>query len=73
MLFAKHRNYVKLIDFGFANLCDREERFDEFKGTPYFIAPEVIHGSYDKRADLWSLGVVAYVLLSDRQPFQANN
>ena len=71
MLFAKNRNLVKLIDFGFANLCrtdennnDGEERFDETKGTPYYIAPEVIKGDYDKRADLWSLGVVTYVLLS---------
>ena len=69
MLFDKQKKSVKLIDFGFANLCrtedDAEEaRFDEFKGTPYYIAPEVIHGDYDKRADLWSLGVVTYVLLA---------
>ena len=71
MLFDKHKKFVKLIDFGFANICKTEEgeeeiRYDEFKGTPYYIAPEVIHGDYDKRADLWSLGVVTYYLLSGR-------
>lgn len=70
MLFDKHKNNVKLIDFGFANFCKTEEgeesRMDEFKGTPYYIAPEVIDGDYDKRADLWSLGVVTYVLLSGK-------
>jgi len=77
MLFDKQKKFVKLIDFGFANLCRTEEgaqedsRFNEFKGTPYYIAPEVIHGDYDKRADLWSLGVVTYVLLSGKQPFRA--
>ena len=83
MLFDKHKKFVKLIDFGFANFCKapgdedgnegEEIRFDELKGTPYYIAPEVIHGDYDKRADLWSLGVVTYYLLSGRQPFIASN
>ena len=37
------------------------------------MSPEVIRGNYDKRADLWSLGVVTYVLLSGTQPFKAKN
>lgn len=42
------------------------------KGSPMFMAPEVIKGSYDKRCDLWSLGVVTYFCLSGELPFSAS-
>lgn len=42
-------------------------------GTPYYLAPEVILGKYDKRCDLWSLGVVAFLLLSGSFPFFGGN
>jgi len=72
MLFTKKRNFVKLIDFGFANFC-RHKHIDlhETKGTPYYISPEVLKGNYDERCDLWSMGVVAFYLLSGKFPFMA--
>jgi calcium-dependent protein kinase len=74
-ILMEHRDYVtaqiKLIDFGFAThyvgLCPLKTRC----GTPYTTAPEVYRESYDERCDLWSVGVVTYILLSGYRPFVA--
>ena len=42
-------------------------------GTPYFIAPEVLKGFYGKECDIWSLGVLLYLLLSGDYPFDGDS
>jgi serine/threonine protein kinase len=59
---------IKLIDFGLSRAFGNEELTDGV-GTIYTMAPEVIKGSYTKQADLWSVGVIAYMLMSSQMPF----
>lgn len=65
-------NSIKIIDFGLSRYCGKEEVMTAQMGTPYYIAPEVLDGKYDKKCDLWSLGVILYILLSGKAPFYGN-
>jgi calcium-dependent protein kinase len=47
---------------------------DKVAGTPFYIAPEIIEWKpYGSKADMWSIGVLLYVLLSGYMPFQADS
>jgi len=63
---------LKVIDFGMSKFVERRKYFDTLCGTPYYIAPEVIKGKYTIHCDLWSLGVITFIMLFGYPPFYAN-
>lgn len=63
---------VKIIDFG-TSLIKNTDFLKEKTGTAYYIAPEVIKNKYDEKCDIWSLGVIMYILLSGEPPFSDEN
>ena len=63
-----------LIDFGFATQLEYESRrLTEICGTAAYTAPEVLRGDYSLACDMWSLGVVAHVILTGKLPFNGRN
>ena len=67
-------NDIKLIDFGTAKRFFKDEHgntipFSKKEGTTAYMAPEVIKDDYNEKCDIWSIGVIAYILLTGRQPF----
>lgn len=63
---------IKLIDFGTSTLFASGGRLSQRLGTAYYIAPEVLGMNYDEKCDIWSCGVILYVLLCGFPPFAGN-
>ena len=69
----KNGNYqIKLIDFGTAKIFKPGKKMNKFIGTSYYIAPEVLKERYDEKCDVWSCGVILYILLCGYPPFNGN-
>ncbi|KAG9145100.1 hypothetical protein Leryth_008903 [Lithospermum erythrorhizon] len=60
---------IKLADFGLATYIKPGQKLNVTVGSPFYIAPEVLSGGYNQAADIWSAGVILYILLSGMPPF----
>eukprot|EP00467_Chlorarachnion_reptans_P000316 CAMPEP_0114506822 /NCGR_PEP_ID=MMETSP0109-20121206/11651_1 /TAXON_ID=29199 /ORGANISM="Chlorarachnion reptans, Strain CCCM449" /LENGTH=597 /DNA_ID=CAMNT_0001685473 /DNA_START=113 /DNA_END=1906 /DNA_ORIENTATION=+ len=63
---------IKIIDFGLSKPIPPHVYLHQFAGTPYFTAPEVIEGRYYTAADMWSMGIIMFLLLFGYPPFHAS-
>lgn len=69
----KGSNHLKLIDFGFSKMWDPNIKMHVSCGTLAYVAPEVLQKSYTSQCDLWSLGVIAFILLAGYMPFSGSD
>ena len=64
---------VKLIDFGFAKIFSLNVNHKTIAGSSIYMAPEVLRANYNESCDLWSIGVILYILLIGQPPFFGKN
>mmetsp|Transcript_20075 Transcript_20075/g.39233 ORF Transcript_20075/g.39233 Transcript_20075/m.39233 type:complete len:594 (-) Transcript_20075:117-1898(-) len=65
----KTNDHLKLIDFGFSKVWERNTKMAATCGTLSYMSPEVVTGAYTSQSDLWSLGVITFILLLGYMPF----
>ena len=64
---------IKIIDFGLSRIHhDNDEPMSIFVGSAYYVAPEVLLKKYAKSCDMWSVGIITYIMLSGYPPFNGN-
>ena len=60
---------IKLLDFGNSRKMGENEPMSGVFGTAFYVSPEVLEGNYNEKCDVWSVGVILYMLLSGNPPF----
>eukprot|EP01017_Pseudomicrothorax_dubius_P025872 TRINITY_DN2839_c0_g1_i3.p1 TRINITY_DN2839_c0_g1~~TRINITY_DN2839_c0_g1_i3.p1 ORF type:complete len:506 (-),score=114.62 TRINITY_DN2839_c0_g1_i3:62-1579(-) len=73
LLLRKGDDMIKVIDFGLSRVFDPNKKMRHKTGTVYYIAPEVLRGEYDERCDVWSAGVITYLMLCGYPPFNGRS
>ena len=68
LLFGQN-SQVKISDFGSSIIHNSQLPLTQIAGTPYYTAPEVLNENYSNKCDIWSIGVITYILLSGMAPF----
>ncbi|XP_068204148.1 uncharacterized protein [Palaemon carinicauda] len=74
LCLSREGNRIKICDFGLARKYDPRKKLQVLFGTPEFVAPEVVNFEpISFGTDMWSVGVITYVLLSGLSPFMGHN
>lgn len=73
LIDTNNKGNIKVIDFGTSHHYAGSNDMTQMYGTPYYIAPEILSGRYNEKCDMWSIGVILYIMLSGRPPFGGSN
>lgn len=71
--FKQNFFWIKIIDFGTAKIFEKNKSEKTVVGSSYYIAPEVLKHKYDEKCDTWSVGVILYMLIVGRAPFDGDD
>jgi serine/threonine protein kinase len=74
LVSEEHDAYIKIADFGFAARVYEPKSLTKQCGTPFFVSPEILQRQpYDQKSDMWSIGVIIYLLLAGNLPFMGRS
>jgi len=66
---SEEDNPIKIADFGLSQSINLKKMLSSKVGTSYYISPETLAGNYNEKCDIWSIGIILYILLSGEPPF----
>ena len=66
---TEENNPIKIADFGLSQNINLKKILTSKVGTSYYVPPEILEGNYNEKCDIWSAGVILYILLSGEPPF----
>ena len=65
----EENNPIKIVDFGLSQYINSKHNLNSLVGSSFYVSPEVLASNYNEKCDIWSTGVILYILLSGDPPF----